>query len=115
MLAALRDALDGVLPAGVEAEWREGMRAPPLPSLPQTPPVEPFLDRWGIERGPDAAFWTEAAIYGAAGIPAFVLGPGDIAQAHQADEFVELGQLEAAVAAISRIISAQPPEGAHVP
>ena len=41
-------------------------------------------------------FWTEAALYAAAGIDAVVFGPGDIAQAHAADEFVELAQLETA-------------------
>ena len=42
-------------------------------------------------------FWTEAALYQAAGIPAIVVGPGDIAQAHTADEFVTLADLDWAV------------------
>ena len=44
----------------------------------------------------DLAFWTEAALFAARGIDAVVFGPGDIAQAHAADEFVELTQLESA-------------------
>jgi acetylornithine deacetylase len=45
----------------------------------------------------DLAFWTEAALLEAAGIDAVVFGPGDIAQAHGADEFVEVAQLEEAL------------------
>jgi acetylornithine deacetylase len=42
-------------------------------------------------------FWTEAALYADAGIDAIVIGPGDIAQAHSADEFVALDDLEWAI------------------
>jgi acetylornithine deacetylase/succinyl-diaminopimelate desuccinylase-like protein len=42
-------------------------------------------------------FWTEAALYEAAGMTAIVIGPGDIAQAHAADEFVTLADLDWAV------------------
>lgn len=45
-------------------------------------------------------FWTEAALWMTAGIDAFVLGPGDIAQAHAADEYVELAELEWATTVI---------------
>jgi len=39
------------------------------------------------------AYGTEAGIFNHAGIPTVVCGPGDIAQAHTADEFVELSQI----------------------
>ena len=42
-------------------------------------------------------FWTEAALYQQHGIDAIVVGPGDIGQAHAADEFVPLVDLEWAV------------------
>ena len=42
-------------------------------------------------------FWTEAALWEAAGKHAIVIGPGDIARAHAADEYVELDDLEWAV------------------
>lgn len=38
-------------------------------------------------------FWTEAALLQEAGIDSVVIGPGDIAQAHTADEFVTLDDL----------------------
>jgi acetylornithine deacetylase len=44
----------------------------------------------------DLAFWTEAALLSEAGIDAVVFGPGRIEQAHAADEFVELAELEEA-------------------
>ncbi len=44
----------------------------------------------------DLGFWTEAALFAAAGIDAVVLGPGDIAQAHGPDEWVLLDELAAA-------------------
>ncbi len=54
----------------------------------------------------DLGFWTEAALFAAAGIDAVVLGPGDIAQAHAADEAVEVDQLVAARDLFSRVILA---------
>jgi acetylornithine deacetylase len=39
------------------------------------------------------AYGTEAGIFQSAGIPTVVCGPGDIVQAHTADEFVELSQV----------------------
>ena len=41
------------------------------------------------------AFGTEAGLFQRAGIPTVVCGPGHIAQAHQADEYVSLAQLAA--------------------
>ena len=41
------------------------------------------------------AFGTEAGLFQKAGIPTGVCGPGHIAQAHQADEYVSLAQLAA--------------------
>lgn len=39
------------------------------------------------------AFVTEASLFANAGVPAIVCGPGDIAQAHQPDEFIEKSQM----------------------
>ncbi len=40
-----------------------------------------------------ASFMTEAGLFGAAGIPTIVCGPGDIGQAHKPDEFVTAAQM----------------------
>jgi acetylornithine deacetylase len=42
-------------------------------------------------------FWTEAALWSAHGKRAIVIGPGDIAQAHGADEYVPLEDLDWAI------------------
>ena len=49
------------------------------------------------------AFVTEASLFAKAGLPAVICGPGDIAQAHQPDEFVALDQLDACLDFIERI------------
>jgi acetylornithine deacetylase len=49
----------------------------------------------GIEATTLVAFGTEAGLFQRAGIPTVVCGPGHIAQAHGADEYVSLEQLAA--------------------
>ena len=44
------------------------------------------------------AYATEAGRFQGAGIPTVVCGPGDIAQAHQPDEYIELSQIDAGLA-----------------
>jgi len=41
--------------------------------------------------------WTDAALLNEAGIPAVCFGPGDIALAHAAEEWVDVGEIERAV------------------
>ncbi|PCJ46528.1 MAG: acetylornithine deacetylase [Gammaproteobacteria bacterium] len=52
-------------------------------------------------------FWTEASLFSNAGMTALVYGPGDIAQAHTADEWVLLEQLELVEKKYQEIISLQ--------
>jgi acetylornithine deacetylase len=49
----------------------------------------------------DLGFWTEAACFAERGIDAVVYGPGEISQAHAANEFVTIADLEAARAAFA--------------
>lgn len=58
----------------------------------------------GVRLG--APYGTDAAVISAAGVPAVVFGPGDIAQAHSADEWIELAQLQSAVEVLLQAISA---------
>jgi acetylornithine deacetylase len=51
-------------------------------------------------------FGTEAGHFQAAGIPTVVCGPGSIDQAHQADEYITLEQLEAGAAFMRRLAAA---------
>ncbi|HEY4241814.1 MAG TPA: M20/M25/M40 family metallo-hydrolase [Kofleriaceae bacterium] len=64
------------------------------------PLVAPFVR----EAGP-LDYWTEAAMWQAHGVAAIVIGPGDIAQAHSADEFVPLADLDWAVELYRALLS----------
>ncbi|MGE0550976.1 MAG: M20 family metallopeptidase [Kofleriaceae bacterium] len=59
----------------------------------------PFANRIG-----PLDFWTEAAMWSAHGADALVIGPGDIHQAHAADEWVALEDLDWAVELFSALI-----------
>ena len=43
-----------------------------------------------------ARYGTNASVFAAAGVPSLVFGPGSIAQAHTADEWIELAQVDTA-------------------
>lgn len=60
--------------------------------------------RLGLEIGNAVDFWTEASLFSAAGYCAIVYGPGDIAQAHSADEWVALDQLGRYADSVLRIL-----------
>lgn len=50
--------------------------------------------------------WTDAALFTAAGIPAICYGPGDIALAHAAEEYVPIAEIHTATDVLARFISA---------
>jgi acetylornithine deacetylase len=49
------------------------------------------------------SYATEAGLFQAAGSPAVVIGPGDIAQAHSADEWIAKDQLDRCMAFLTRL------------
>ena len=49
--------------------------------------------------------WTDAALLNEAGIPAICFGPGDIALAHSAEEFVPLDEIDKATKVLARLAS----------
>lgn len=63
-----------------------------------------LADALHIPIGNAVDFWTEAALFSQAGCTAFAYGPGDIAQAHSADEWVALDQLRRYAETIHRIV-----------
>jgi acetylornithine deacetylase len=97
--------------ADVPAESTETFRGAPLPAgeVAQAEAkrlaARDLADELGVPIGNAVDFWTEAALFSAAGYTTFVCGPGDIAQAHGADEFVELSQLQQITETYLRIIS----------
>lgn len=91
--------LSGLGGAEEHANWHVPFSGPPLPAAGQDEAtVRAFCEWHGVEIGEPVDFWTEASLFSAAGMPAMVLGPGNIGQAHTADEWVGLEQLEHAAA-----------------
>ncbi len=103
---------------GPEAvDWFEFL--PPWVNLPALAPSEARSDEWvgvvrhavakAIGRTPEVTgvpYGTDAGPLGAAGLPCLVFGPGDIAQAHTKNEWIELDQVSAAVDAYYQIACA---------
>jgi acetylornithine deacetylase len=94
------------------ASYDETFRGPSLPAGNVADAEELRLqardlaDALGLPIGNAVDFWTEAALFSAAGLTVLVYGPGDIAQAHSADEWVALDQLATVAANYQRIFSA---------
>jgi acetylornithine deacetylase len=63
-----------------------------------------LADAMDLPIGNAVDFWTEASLFSAAGLTALVYGPGDIAQAHTADEWVALDQLATAASTYERLL-----------
>jgi acetylornithine deacetylase/succinyl-diaminopimelate desuccinylase-like protein len=57
----------------------------------------------GKHRCIGAPYGTDAAPLALVGVPSVVFGPGDIAKAHTADEWIELDQLEPAAEILYRL------------
>jgi len=51
------------------------------------------------------SYGTEAGQFQEAGYSAVICGPGDIAQAHQVDEYLEVGEFEAGQRFMERLIA----------
>jgi acetylornithine deacetylase len=62
-----------------------------------------LADELDLPVGNAVDFWTEASLFSRAGMTALVYGPGDIAQAHAADEWVSLQQLHDYADTVQRI------------
>lgn len=92
------------------AEFSQTFRGPSLPggasseAQSRREAAAAIASKLGLEIGPAVDFWTEASLFSSAGYNAIVYGPGDIAQAHTADEWVALDQLKTYAEAAHRII-----------
>lgn len=79
-------------------------RAPPLLPAEGSPAVDLAMRLTGANRTGTVAFTSEAGLFQEAGIPAILCGPGDIAQAHQPDEFITAEQMAAGEAFLRRLM-----------
>ena len=72
-------------------------------------PVVKMLERAIVAEGMPVRIeglsaWTDAALFNAAGIPTVCYGPGDIALAHSAEEFVPVAEIEQATRVLERVV-----------
>lgn len=80
----------------------------PLATDASLPLVRLFLHSIGQKRPLGLHYFCDAAVLARAGIPSVVFGPGDIAQAHTADEWIELAQLERGRQMLLRFLKSLP-------
>ncbi len=80
----------------------------PLETDPRRPLVRQFLRSLGRARPAGLHYFCDAAVLAGGGIPSVVFGPGDIAQAHTADEWISLAQLERARDMVLRFLKSLP-------
>ena len=93
-LASYEETFSGPsLPAGDVARAEENRLA-----------ARDLAEELGLPVGNAVDFWTEASLFSQAGLTAFVYGPGDIAQAHTADEWVALDQLASVAGHYQRLL-----------
>jgi acetylornithine deacetylase len=103
---AFFEQLAGLAEPG-QARWEVSFSGPPLPTAGHSEqPARGFAGQMGLDCGTGLDFWTEASLFGAAGIPALVLGPGNIEQAHVVDEWVSLEQLEKCLGIYRTVVAA---------
>ena len=103
---AIEPAMHAVDPATgftiAAADWLPGL------SLDADHPLAATVRRLtGSNSDGHVSYGTEAGLYEEAGIPSIVCGPGGIAQAHTADEWIDAGQLAACDAFLRRLARQQ--------
>lgn len=84
-----------------------------VPALPletnlKLPLIQKFMKCVGQTRPIGVHFFCDAAILSADGIPSVVFGPGDVAQAHTADEWISLSELERGKNLLFRFLNSLP-------
>jgi acetylornithine deacetylase/succinyl-diaminopimelate desuccinylase-like protein len=95
---------------GLQLGIKPGRKSPclALETSPAIPLVRQFLRAVGQPESLGVDYFCDAAVLSAGGIPSVVFGPGDIAQAHTADEWVLGADLGAAVALLRRFVGTLP-------
>lgn len=100
-MAVLAPVCAAAARAGVRVE---AMSAYPPLALPDAHPLALLAQEISGRRALGAvSYGTEAGLYQAAGVPAVICGPGDIARAHRPEEFLLAGELADATAMLRRL------------
>lgn len=87
--------------AGIEIRRTEGI--PPFAANPASEAVALALKLAGQNETFAVSYATEAGLFQDADVPAVVCGPGGIAQAHTADEYIARSEIERCVAFLGRL------------
>ena len=76
------------------------------PGLDTDPDLPALAKLRGLSRGLcKVSYGTEAGVFAPTGIPTVVCGPGDMAQGHQPDEFIELDQLAGCMEMLEALVA----------
>jgi acetylornithine deacetylase/succinyl-diaminopimelate desuccinylase-like protein len=96
--------------AGLRAALVDEKLAPclPLETDPGLPLVAHFLKVAGQRAPAGVDYFCDASVLARGGIPSVVFGPGDIAQAHTASEWIALSSLERAKNILARFLRSLP-------
>jgi len=81
---------------------------PPMETNLKQPLVRQFLTRVGQTGRSGAHYFCDAAVLSGGGVPSVVFGPGDIAQAHTADEWISLRDLDRATRMLLSFLQSLP-------
>lgn len=118
-----RRTIPGETDAGIIREMRASLRTKgfkveiastknrPCPSMAtndQNPLVRELFKAAGQTKAQGVRYFCDAAILAGGGTPSVVFGPGDIAQAHTADEWISLASLNKSVQVLTRFLESQP-------
>lgn len=108
--SALRGLRKFLVKHGLKATINDskGAPAPSLETNPRLPLVQALLASVGQNSTVGVDYFCDAAILAAGGIPSVVFGPGDIAQAHTATEWISVRQLDQAVAQLVGFLRSLP-------
>jgi acetylornithine deacetylase/succinyl-diaminopimelate desuccinylase-like protein len=80
----------------------------PMETDPKLPLVQALM-RVAKQRAPVGVhYFSDAAVFASAGTPAVLFGPGDIAQAHTADEWISLRSLDRATDTLTKFLQSLP-------
>jgi acetylornithine deacetylase len=106
---AYRSYADGLLPGMTQVAPDAGIvttllnSVPAFQAEPKSEAVALALSLTGANATDAVSYGTEAGLFEDAGCPTAICGPGNIAQAHAADEFVTLAQLDLCMAFLARL------------
>ena len=95
---------------GVKVEVLKGKALPcePMETNPALPLVQQFLSMAGQRRSRGVNYFCDGSVLAHGGIPSIVFGPGDIAYAHTANEWIDTRSLERAREILARFLRSLP-------